>query len=55
MNLLLKNIQQSVHRSTLAQEVECQTAYQATQIRIPANINEFFLSVFLAPGGPEPT
>ena len=42
-------------RSAVAQWVECQTANQAARVRIPANINGFFLSVFLAPGGSEPT
>ena len=33
----------------------CQTANQAVRVRIPANTNGFFLSVFLAPGGSEHT
>ena len=42
-----------IHRSSsaVAQWVECQTANEAARVRIPANTNGFFLSVFLAPGG----
>ena len=39
----------------MAQWVEYQNANQAARVRIPTNTNGFFLSVFLAPGGPEPT
>ena len=41
--------------SAVAQWVECQTSNQAAQVRIPVNTNGFFLSVFLASGGSEPT
>ena len=36
-----------------AQWVECRTDNQAARVQIPANTNEFFLRVFLAPGGSE--
>ena len=39
----------------MAKWVECRTANQVARVRIPANTNGFFLSVFLAPGGSDPT
>ena len=41
--------------SAVARSVEYQTANQAVRVQIPANTNEFLLSVFLAPDGSEPT
>ena len=38
-------------RSAMAQWVKCQTANQVARVRIPANTNVLFLSVFLAPDG----
>ena len=44
-----------MERSAGAQWVQCQTANEAARVRIPANTNGFFLNVFLAPDGSEPT
>ena len=39
----------------MAHWVECRTANEVARVGFPANTNGFFLSVFLAPGGSEPT
>ena len=41
--------------SAVAQWVECRATNQVARVRIPANTNGFFLNLFLAPGGSEPT